>query len=167
MKRFLLVILLIPLLSGVDINNSVRPTRPMKGHFVSYPDLTNTPPVQCKPVQFGDQWAFGKGWLAGNVTHMGKVNMDMSPFWVNSCNFGPGPTQLTWAINGYVTGANGDRYSYTGELYIDGVTAEMTGDIHITGGTGKFKDAVGELKLMGRVTAENMAEFDTDGWIMY
>jgi hypothetical protein len=139
----------------------------MKGHFISYPDLTNTPPVQCKPVQFGEQYAFGKGWLTGNVTHLGKINMEMSPFWVNSCNFGPGPTELTWAINGVVTSANGDSYSYTGDLLIDGASLEITGFIHINGGTGRFKDAVGEATLNGFLTGGDKAEFDIDGWIMY
>jgi hypothetical protein len=52
-------------------------------------------------------------------------------------------------------------------IIADGATSLMTGNIHINGGGGKFKDAVGELKLMGTVTAENIAEFDTDGWITY
>ena len=43
----------------------------------------------------------------------------------------------------------------------------MTGTIYTNGGGGKFKDAMGELKLMGSIVAEGLAEFDTNVWIMY
>jgi hypothetical protein len=167
MKRFLLVILLIPLLSGVDISNSVRHVRPLKGNFYSVADLTNYPPVLCKPTQYGERYAFGRGWLSGNVSHVGKINKSMSPFYINSCNYGPGPTQVTWAINGVITGANGDQYSYTGELIIEDANSSMTGTIHIKGGTGRFSEAVGEADLIGFINADHSADFTIDGWIMY
>jgi autotransporter-associated beta strand protein len=167
MKRLFLLMLLIPLFSGFEINKFARPVRPMKVHFVSYPN-NNVPPVQCMPLQYGDQKAFSMGWLAGNATHLGKVNKDLSPFWVNSCNFGPGMYELTWAINGQLTGANGDAYFYTGQLIIDGMASTLTGTIHINGGTGKFKEATGELELDGTVDLSvNTSTFSGDGWISY
>jgi hypothetical protein len=48
------------------------------------------------------------------------------------------------------------------------MASTLTGTIHINGGTGRFKDATGELDLEGTVDLTvNTAEFSGDGWISY
>ncbi|MBK8706293.1 MAG: hypothetical protein IPN33_23835 [Saprospiraceae bacterium] len=110
------------------------------------------------------------GWMQGNATHLGKLNMLESPWEHGSCEvifdeyWNPVKILITGS-QGHWTGANGDRLEWEGsyESFFDGT---FTGDLDIIGGTGKFTGAFGNVKGGGYVDPETGYAVSTaEGWI--
>lgn len=138
---------------------------PAKCWFTTVLDPT-IPFVTCVPEEYGVKIP-GGGWMKGHETHGGKLNEELSKWNIPGCYLGPGPDQLTEIVTGIHTVANGDSYFYEGTLTINYVTGALTGEIDITGGTGKYEDATGHVTLNGTQNMELMqATFYGEGfWI--
>jgi hypothetical protein len=97
--------------------------------------------------------------LAGNATHLGKLNVALSTLHHDDCNLSFATMELTASVSGQLAAANGDLVYYTGEDVIDvsnlllgtGTTGSITGAWTINGGTGRFTGASGSFTISGVV----------------
>ena len=88
------------------------------------------------------------GTLQGHQTHGGKLITELSKWELSSCN--TNTTMLNTAqIEGVVTVANGDSYSYTCIMTVNLVTNAVILNIDVTGGVGIYEGATGQMTLTG------------------
>ena len=90
--------------------------------------------------------------VAGTATHLGKCTVRIQSLADVS---GAGPTPIP-PSTGVITAANGDTVSFTLTWTVHEVASgvfDVTGRMHITGGTGRFTDATGSGEYRGRLDA--------------
>jgi hypothetical protein len=106
------------------------------------PDYTISCVVPFPPFELE---FFKKGWIKGKGTHLGKIDMEASPWIITNCQFMP-TGQFHFELLATLTGANGDSFDYAGDFYID-PALNFTGNFYyIAGtGTGKFTKATGGI----------------------
>lgn len=92
------------------------------------------------------------GTLSGQMSHLGKLNMEESVWTTNSLTIDDGI--ITWEMTGKLCAANGDLVHYNLTGVFDMVKNELDADSEIVGGTGRFKFAEGYMEITG------YAEFD-------
>ena len=128
-------------------------TKPMKLWVEAITDL-NQGGISCVPAGVAPKG----GWMQGHATHLGVLNALESPWEHGSCvlvfdeNGNPVKVAISGS-HGTWTSANGDKLFWEGsyESFFDGT---FTGDLDITGGTGKFTGAFGNVKGGGYVDPE-------------
>jgi hypothetical protein len=107
--------------------------------------------TECTPK--GEPYPFiahsRTGWLKGNQTHGGKLITELSTWEITSCNTDFGTMLNTSQINGVNTVANGDAYYFTCVMTVNIISNDVTLDIDITGGTGRYEGATGQMTLTG------------------
>jgi hypothetical protein len=149
------------------VNIRMMVTRPLKIDFAATPN-TELAAVQCLPVQYGQVYLPGGGWISGNGTHIGLVDSQHSAYVLESCAFGPSEAEVTTIYTGTITAANGDAYYYTGNIITAFVDGAMHGTITINGGTGRFLNATGSLELKGYADFQTgKAAWTGEGTIKY
>ena len=89
------------------------------------------------------------GWLQGHQTHGGKLITELSTWELTSCNTDLTSMLNTAQIEGVVTIANGDSYSYTCIMTVDLVTQSVILNITVTGGVGIYQGATGQMTFTG------------------
>ena len=124
-------------------------TVPIKADFYSIPD-TILPGVGCTPSQANIEMK-GGGWIGGNASHTGMVNLNESHWTMINCSFDPATYQLTTLAEGKITAASKDYYLYQVTMVTQLPGGDFTGEVIINDGTGKFKGATGTLMIKGVV----------------
>jgi hypothetical protein len=141
--------------ASLAVAEKAAPVRPFKGSFAGTSGVGD----QC-----GDY-----PWIVmltvegqGNATHLGRTKLDLTACW-DMVRFAPaGPVAATY------TGANGDEVWMTaGDFAIDPETGLMTAIYSVTGGTGRFLLARGELDVLGQHFADFTWTSEATGWIAY
>ena len=97
--------------------------------------------------------------LDGQTTHLGNLNGEISNLHHDACDLSFATALLTTTVSGSLVAANGDELHYSGEDVIDvanllassGTTGAITGTWYITGGTGRFEEASGDITIEGVV----------------
>jgi hypothetical protein len=89
------------------------------------------------------------GTLMGHQTHGGKLITELSTWELSSCNTDFTTMLNTAQIEGVVTVANGDSYSYTCIMTVNLVTQAVILNITVTGGVGIYEGATGEIMMTG------------------
>ena len=107
------------------------------------------PPVACTPDNF--PVLAGGGWIDGYGSLLGNVNEELSSYESISCEFDPSTLSVTGFGQGQMVGANGDMYFIDIVESLDLTTMNFTGDVYLTGGTGKFEDAEGHFDMVNGV----------------
>jgi len=129
-------------------------------------DLT-IPFTPCVPAEYNVQVP-GGGWMKGHETHGGKLIMELSTWAITECYLGPGPTQLTEMVEGTHTVANGSYYHYSGTLTVDFTNGDLTGEIDLLGGSGKYEGVTGHLTISGKQNFETLvATFTGEGFLIF
>ncbi len=133
-------------------------SRPFKATLQS---SLNTDPSIPLTLCSGDlpEFAIPDHFLAGNATHLGLLNADLSTLHHDDCNLSFATMTLTTSVAGQLAASNGDLVYYTGEDVIDvfnlltggGPTGTINGTWTITGGTGRFDGASGSFTISGPV----------------
>ncbi len=90
------------------------------------------------------------GWLSGNATHAGKLQMMESPMTAVSAKFEN--NKVVWVTTGKNTAANGDYYFYDATSYSNPMDGTFTGDVYMRDGIGKFKGMTGTVQMVGQGT---------------
>ena len=119
----------------------------MKIDFYSVPD-TLVSPIQYAPSEAGVD-IYGGGWIGGNATHTGLVNLEESYYTMIECSFNTDLYQLTTVAVGKITAANKDYYFYRTTIVTQLPEHTCTGEVIINDGTGKFKGATGTIPIKG------------------
>lgn len=142
-------------LPQADQNNStvLRQARPFKATLNAAADA-NAAPTSCSGVV---PFAAPDFLLGGNATHMGLLNANSRLHHV-SCDVNVATAQLTTNVSVDLVAANGDVLHCTGDDTVNvavllGGTAPptITGTWTINGGTGKFNNATGSVRINGLV----------------
>ena len=89
------------------------------------------------------------GTLKGHQTHGGRLITELSTWELTSCNTDLTSMLNTAQIEGVVTIANGDSYSYTCIMTVDLVTQSVILNITVTGGVGIYQGATGQMTFTG------------------
>lgn len=89
------------------------------------------------------------GMLKGHQTHGGKLITELSTWELSSCNTDFATMLNTAQIEGVVTVANGDSYSYNCIMTVNLVTQAVILNITITGGVGIYEGATGQMTFTG------------------
>ncbi len=97
--------------------------------------------------------------LAGQATHFGALNVNLSTLHHDDCDLSFATMTLTTGVSGQLAASNGDLVYYTGEDVIDvsnllagtGTTGSIEGTWTITGGTRRFEGASGSFTISGLV----------------
>jgi hypothetical protein len=94
------------------------------------------------------------GWLQGNVSHGGLLIPEKSKWTIYNCDTDFASMINTSYLEGVITVANGDSYSYTGTMLVDLTIAShpVTLNITVNGGTGRFEGVIGQIILTGSHT---------------
>jgi hypothetical protein len=89
------------------------------------------------------------GWLQGHQTHGGKLITEESTWELSSCNSDFTNMLNTSQIEGVVTVANGDSYYYECIMIVNLGTMDVTLNIDVTGGVGRFEGVTGQMTMTG------------------
>jgi hypothetical protein len=114
----------------------------------------------------------GEAWLSGNVTHMGKLReeswMKGISAYLDKDALSQGKVIIVAVYDAIMYGANGDYIELISNIRVDVTDPEtrlITGDWVLTGGSGKFKDAISSGTLSGNLpcwNSEGTIEFPRD-----
>jgi hypothetical protein len=114
--------------------------------------------------------------ISGHARHLGLLDTELSFLHHEDCNLSFATMLLTTSVSGQLAAANGDLVYYTGDDVIDvfnlltasGPTGPITGTWTITGGTGRFEDATGNVTISGTVDFTTLGfTAEADGTIIY
>lgn len=111
------------------------------------------PLITCVP-EYANVMMHSGGWVSGDCTMLGKVNPDSSTYVRESCELGPGPTQVTIYARGQMMGARGDKYYINIYQVADMATMTFYGHVEVNGGTGRFEGATGYFDMIDGVINE-------------
>lgn len=97
--------------------------------------------------------------LDGQALHLGNLNGELSTLHHDACDLSFATALLTTTVSGSLVAANGDELYYSGDDVINvanlltssGTTGSITGTWYITGGTGRFDEASGDITIEGVV----------------
>ena len=89
------------------------------------------------------------GWLQGHQSHGGKLITEQSTWELSSCNTDFSNMINTSQIEGRVTVANGDLYSFICIMEVNIVTNDVKLYVTVTGGEGKFEGVTGQMMMTG------------------
>jgi len=92
------------------------------------------------------------GWLSGNATHSGKLQMMKSQMTAVSAYFDNVNMKVVWVTTGMNTAANGDYYYYDATSYSNPQDGSFTGEVVMRDGIGKFKGMEGLAQMVGQGT---------------
>lgn len=106
------------------------------------------------------------GWLKGNQTHGGKLNTEQSTWEIFSCNTDFTTMLNTSQIEGVNTVANGDSYFYTCTMIVNLGTMDVTLNIDVTGGVGRFQGVTGHAEFTG-VHTESGIPVSGEGFLQF
>lgn len=134
---------------------------PMKAVLYGIPTAANT---ECVP----GQQIPSSMMIGGDGTHSGEVQLDKSWWTATSCSFDVDKMKITEVGDGRITGDNGDYYNIHATVYTYLNSMTFEGEVEILGGTGKYKDCTGSVKMMnGYFTAEGMLKWYGEGYIIF
>jgi len=162
----------------VGNNESIvdRSTKVFKATMQS--SLNLNPPVTLT-LCAGDipEFAIPDHFLAGQATHLGKLDGTLSTLHHDACHTSVSTATLSASVSGQLTGSNGDQIFYSGEDVIDisgllptpsSPSGAINGSWTITGGTGKFIGASGSITISGIVDyASGTFNAEANGTISY
>jgi hypothetical protein len=116
-----------------------------EGEIITNPSAGYT---VCTPPAVPDQIPLiahsRTGTLQGHQTHGGKLITELSTWEISSCNTNFTTMLNTAQIEGVVTIANGDSYSYTCIMTVNLVTNAVILNITVTGGVGIYEGNRGD-----------------------
>jgi len=118
---------------------------PIKVWVTIFPDHS-TGDIACTPEAFGVSLA-RYGYNQGHQTHGGKLIPELSRWEITDCIIAN--MQSISQVNAVHTLANGDSYSFTCVMIIDLVTKNVAINCTVTGGTGRYEGATGEITVQG------------------
>lgn len=118
---------------------------PMKVWVTIFPDHS-TGDIACSPEVYGVSLA-RFGYNQGHQTHGGKLIPELSRWEITDCIIVN--MQSISHVNVVHTLSNGDSYSFTCVMTIDLITKNVGINCTITGGTGMYEGATGELVVLG------------------
>lgn len=121
---------------------------PLKFSGVVLPD-DGRERIPCLPVEYGIAHS-RFGFLQGHQTHGGELITEQSTWEIISCS-----TDLATGINtsqcvGVNTVSNRDTYNYYATMLINIVTQDVTMNVTVSGGTGRFEGVTGEATFSGK-----------------
>ncbi|MEN8121608.1 MAG: hypothetical protein ABFS35_14745 [Bacteroidota bacterium] len=134
-----------------DVNDFV--TIPIHAELYGKRDLS-LPPTICTPEIYEIIQA-GGGWIGGFASLVGKVDEAKSRYLRTSCEFNPETYIVTSYNSGKITAINGDYYNFNAVGYVDVLTMTFTGEVTITGGTGRFDEAGGTVQMVDGMVDES------------
>ena len=106
------------------------------------------------------------GTLQGHQTHGGKLITELSTWEISNCNTNFTTMLNTAQIEGIVTVANGDSYSYSCIMTVNLLTNAVILNITVTGGVGIYEGAIGEIMMTG-IHTENGIPVSGEGLINF
>ena len=131
---------------------------PMKGEVCmsNNPDIPKLP-VEGTPVgPLPELFMSGGAWFSGHMTHMGELQSQSSMTGLNAhidiVSLSMGKVVFVALYTAILVGDNGDFFTLLANIRIDVTDQDykvITGDWTITGGSGKFENAVGGGLLSG------------------
>jgi len=100
---------------------------------------------------------FTEGWLHGHMTHLGRLNDELSTWTIENIYFFPPsesqPPIIEYHMNVEMWGMNGKDAIFGSEtIWINVVEQTLTGESIVTGGVGKFEGVTGSTEYEGTVT---------------
>jgi len=166
LKILLLVVAVI--LSGFAKDSQTGKTEtgvvvPLKFRGATIPDYSSGWTV-CTPVESGAA-IVRSGWMQGHQTHGGVLIPEMSTWVITSCT-AVGTTTISVA-NGTITVANGDSYFLNAIMVINHSTFEVSCDITINDGVGRFEGVTGELTLNGFLDSNIVVTWSGEGFLNF
>ena len=107
--------------------------------------------------------------ISGNGTHVGLVNANESFYVIDEFTliFEENVPLLYQVGTGHIVGANGDSFDYEwwAKATLD---LNYTGEIVLTGGTGKFEGCSGTLDMTGKIDPEKFTnKYSIDGMMEF
>ena len=122
---------------------------PMKADFCMTPDMS-LPPIHIEGLPFDkpEYYLPGGGWMSGNATHVGKLQMEESPATFEVATFNPATYITELKCHGTATGANGDKFDWDAIMYML-PDKSFTGVVEMSNGTGKLEGATGTVVMIG------------------
>jgi len=106
------------------------------------------------------------GLVQGHQTHGGNLIPEQSTWEITDCSFSY--PVLNSVLSGTNTVANGDSYDWTGTMEINVQDKNVTLDIEISGGNGRFEDAEGMCSLTGTIDLiTRVINFEGEGYIIF
>jgi len=137
---------------------------PMKYWGTIFPDHSKGD-IPCTPVEAGITHA-RYGYNQGHQTHGGQLIPELSTWEITGCSTDFATKLNVSQVEGVITVANGDSYSYTCIMIIDIVTKSVNINLTVTGGTGRFEGATGEIILNGGYDG-NIIPISGEGFITF
>jgi len=128
--------------------------KPFKASCVILPDDAGGL-IPCNPVSSGITHR-RYGFLQGHQTHGGELITAQSTWEIISCSTNPATLLNTSQVVGVNTVSNGDTYTWYCTMLIDFFTLDVTLNVTVTGGTGRFEGATGEIILSGKMTGHGI-----------
>lgn len=89
------------------------------------------------------------GTLSGHQSHGGKLITELSTWEISSCNTDFSSMLNISQIEGVVTIANGDSYTFNCVMTVNIVTNDVILNVTVTGGVGKYEGVTGEIMMIG------------------
>lgn len=121
-------------------DNEVRVV-PIKFRGATYMDETSDP-IFCGEFPF-----YSRGRAYGQMSHVGKVYAENSPWEIKSCS----ATEMV--IDGAITAPNGDAFLFTIYSTVNVIDGSISGYLEIYNGNGKFEGATGTIDFtFGAIT---------------
>jgi hypothetical protein len=120
---------------------------PAKCWFTTVPDFSMGF-VPCSPVEM-EVALLRHGGMKGHLAHGGALITDLSYYNVLGCEFDYMNLTVTENIVGIHTVANGDCYTFTGQIQVDVTNGMLSGTVLVDGGTGRYDGATASLTLTG------------------
>jgi hypothetical protein len=124
----------------------------MEGAFDAngFPNLNVVMLIEGLDPQEPTSYLPRSGWLSGNATHTGKLQMTESVMTAISAHFDFEKGRVVWVTTGKITAANGDYYYYDATSYANPMDGSFTGDVIMRDGFGKFKGMTGTVQMLGQ-----------------
>ena len=124
--------------ADMNLKKAEMKTIPMKAEFYSV------------PTEFDANGMTTAGFLVGNITHLGKLISEQSPYTTTEIDYTNYPNVLFW-MEGHLAAANGDflYYQLTGTL--DMLTGIVESDVTYLGGTGRLEKYTGNAHFTGQL----------------
>ncbi len=138
-------------------------TVPARCVFTTIPDFSLGYTL-CSPPEM-EVGILSGGFMEGNISHGGKLISALSNYRVIDCDFNYTELRASENIEGIHTAANGDQYSYIGTIQLDITNGILSGEVIVTGGTGRYEGSTAFLTIAGiHDLSTNIASMTGEGY---
>ena len=118
------------------------------------------------PTAWDEYGGTTAGYLVGNLTHLGKLIPEQSPYITTSSDYSEFPI-IKYSMEGHVCAANGDYLFYTLEGTLDTTTGIVEADLIYPGGTGRLEKYTGYAHFTGQLDPITGYVYATTEGVLY